>query len=220
VSVISPGFVIEQLPDRRDARRRFGLPDDTLCVAVVGSLTAGRGQDVVLRALAQLQAAGRDAHALVVGVPHPRTADIAYKERLVELATSLRVRDRVVFAGFLDDVRVAYAAADIVVNPARVSEAFGRVAFEALAAGKPVVSTRVGAIPELLTPEVHVLLVESGDAEGIARAVIRLADDAALRERIVAAGQCLVRERYSIEEGVDAFCRVVDGVVGGRPAIA
>ena len=71
-----------------------------------------------------------------------------------------------IVAGHSSDVADLYAAADVIVNPARFNEPFGRVPFEAAIAGKPAVVTRVGAIPELLRDGESALIVEPDDPAG------------------------------------------------------
>jgi glycosyltransferase involved in cell wall biosynthesis len=106
-----------------------------------------------------------------------------------------------------------YAAVDVVVNPARVSEAFGRVAVEALAAGRPVVATRVGAVAEVLRPGEDALIVEPDDPHAIAAAVVRLWRDPELRHRLVASGYERVRERFREDDAARAFVAVVKEVL-------
>ena len=178
--------------DGRAFRERHGIPESAFCVAVVGSLTAGRGQDLAVRALALLRESMPDAHLLVVGIPHPRPIDRAYAARLPRLAESLGVAGAVTFTGFVSEVADVYAAADVIVNPVRVNEAFGRVALEALVARRPVVAARVGAIDEVLREDVDALVVEPGDATAIASAVERLRRDEPLRRRLMEAGSARV----------------------------
>ena len=158
-------------------------------VLAVGSLTEGRGQDMLVRALPRIRAAVPGARCAIVGVPHPRPVDEAYAERLRRLPGELGIESDVRFCGALETMDDAYAGADVVVNPAAFArEAFGRVAFEALAAGRPVVSTTDGAIGELLRDGADALLVEPGSPEAIADAVVRLASDPELAEALVREG--------------------------------
>jgi glycosyltransferase involved in cell wall biosynthesis len=191
------------------------------CLAVIGNLTRGRGQDLVVRALPALAREFPHVTCTVAGTPLPRPDDAAYAEELRALAADLGVADRVTFAGFVDPISDVYAAADVVVNPARFNEPFGQVAIEALAAGRPVVATCVGAIPEVLRDGVDALLVDPDDPAAIARSVARLWSDAALRRRLVESGRERVRTRFDEERGVERFARVVaDLTANGRQGAA
>ena len=121
-----------------------------------------------------------DARLLIAGDPFPRPQDIAYRQYLVGLIAQLKLQRAVILAGYVDEIADVYAASDLVVNPARVNEAFGRVAFEAAVAGRPAVVTRVGAVPELLRDDESALIVAPEDSAAIAAAALRLLDDAEL----------------------------------------
>ena len=108
------------------------------------------------------------------------------------------------------------AAADVVVNPRRSGEAFGRVACEALVAGRPVVAMREGAVPEVLRDGETALLVAPGDSAALAGAAVRLLDDPTSRERLVAEGRRDVLRRFAPERSLAEFSRVVEEVAGAR----
>ena len=94
-------------------------------------------------------------------------------EKLKELRTQLGLTDVVHLIGFRNDVPALFAAADAVVVPS-TAESFGYVPVEAMASGRPVIASRVGGIPEVVTPDVG-FLIQPGDAKGIADAIEDLA---------------------------------------------
>jgi glycosyltransferase involved in cell wall biosynthesis len=199
--------------DRDAARARYGLHDASPCLAVVGSITRGRGQDVALRALEILRRRSPGARLLVVGSPHPRPVDRAFADELRQLARRLGVDDAVVFAGDCVERRAmadVYAAADIVVNPARFAEPFGRVVPEALVAGRPVVASRVGAIPEVVRDGVDGLLVPPDDPHALAAAAERLVREPELAERLVASGRRRVHAEFGHAQDLAAWRRCVE----------
>ena len=220
IAVIPPGFAPAARPtdSHSGLRERLGIPGDAFCLAVVGSISIGRGHDVAVRALPEIIARVPNAYCVFAGVPHRRAVDFAFRDRVLALVRSLDVANRAIFAGFVDPIEDLYAAVDVVVNPVRMSEAFGRVAFEALAAGKPVIVSRVGAIPELLVDGRDALLVRPDDPAALAEAVVRMAGDADLRNRLANAGGDLVRRRFREADGIRAFSVVVDDAVGGSTA--
>jgi glycosyltransferase involved in cell wall biosynthesis len=186
-------------------RRRHGIPDDVPLVLCVGSLSAGRGQDVLIEAMARMRRRTPDVRCALVGVPFPRAVDLEYERRLRAAAGT----SGVVLCGFEPRIADAYAAADLVVNPAHDPEAFGRVCCEALAASRPVVATRVGAIPEVLTDRETVLLVPPGDAAALAAAIGRLLSEPEFARRLAEAGRRDVLERFAPEPTLEAFKRLV-----------
>lgn len=95
------------------------------------------------------------------------------------------------------DKRAAFESADIFVLPS-YTEGFSMAVLEAMAYGLPVVSTRVGALQEVLEDGIHGFLVEPGDSKALARALQRLVDDAELRQRIGLANAHHARELYDV----------------------
>lgn len=213
-TTISPGIRPAELAaDRETSRRELGVVGAEPCLAVVGNIAHGRGQADLIRALPIIRRAFPRVRCLVAGATLDRQADRTYREGLERLIDDLGVRDAVTFAGFVDPVACVYAAADIVVNPARVSEGLGRVALEALAAGRPVVSTRVGAVPDVLRDGTDALLVPPAQPDAMAAAVVVLWKDRRLRERLVEAGRARVLAEFREEDATPRFLSVLDDVL-------
>jgi glycosyltransferase involved in cell wall biosynthesis len=204
------------LGSRERGRARYGLADSDVCILAPGAVTRGRGQDVALRALALLRQTLPSARLLIVGGVHPRAVDVEFARELRDLARALDVDHAAVFADPTDEMADLYAAADVVVNPARFAEPFGRVAPEALVAGRPVVASRVGAIPEVIRDEVDGLLVEPDDPGALAAAVARLASDETLSARLVAKGRERVAREFGYEQDLAAWSSVCETVLAGR----
>lgn len=115
--------------------------------------------------------------------------DAAYLERLKRLVRELGLERRVTFTVIpREELADRYQAADVVVFPTIWDEPFGLVPVEAMACARPVVATGTGGSGEFLGDGVNCLRVPPGDAESLAAAVRRLADDRGLRERIVRDG--------------------------------
>jgi UDP-glucose:(heptosyl)LPS alpha-1,3-glucosyltransferase len=163
-------------PDaRRELRAQHGVGDDELVLLFVGNDWEHKGLAFVIEAIAR---AGLDrARLWVVGGGD--------EERYGALARAHGVSIR--FAGRVRDTERWYAAADAFVFPT-LYETFSLVAYEAAAAGLPVVATRVSGIDELLEDEQAGLLVER-EAESIASALRRRDADPALRRRLGAEGR-------------------------------
>jgi glycosyltransferase involved in cell wall biosynthesis len=147
------------------ARARLGLNPSGRLLLTVRRLEPRMGIDELLRALPQLAAEQAVELAIVGAGPLER--------QLRRLAAELGVADLVRFAGRVDDAHLPdwYRAADVFVLPTVAYEGFGMVTAEALAAGTPVVGTPIGATPELLAPLDPLLVADSADAAGLARAI-------------------------------------------------
>ena len=160
-------------------------------VLFIGRLVPYKGVDVLLRAMARVQAT-----AWVVG-------DGPLRQALEGEAEGLGLGDRVRFLGSLPDADVvAYLhACDVFVLPSVThAETFGMVQLEAMTCGKPVVSTNLrSGVPWVNVHGETGLVVEPGDAEGLADALTRLLNDADLRERLGAAGRARVLRDFTLE---------------------
>jgi glycosyltransferase involved in cell wall biosynthesis len=219
---IYPGIASHHAEGDADALRSlYGLDGATPIIAVVGSITAGRGQDVAVRALGAIIGRLPAARLVLAGTRHPRAADHAYADGLQRLVNGLGLADSVVFAEFVEPVGDLYAAADVVVNPARFNEPFGRTAIEALVAGRPVVASAVGAVPEVLRDGRDALLVPPDEPYALAAAIERLVAEPRLGARLVSEGGRRARSEFGVERGVVAFQDLVDEVLAehaARPA--
>lgn len=127
------------------------------------------------------------------------------RDRLRRIAESLGVGERVSF-GCLDssELASAYRSLDCVVFPSEWPEPFGLVPLEAMECGVPVVGTGVGGSADITIDGVNSVLFRPGDAPGLAEAVMRLADDAALRRQLVQAGLSTA-ERYDVDRMAAAY---------------
>lgn len=178
--------------DRAASRVALGLPPEAFVVAVLGRIAAWKGQDVLLRALAQLPA---DAVALVAGAPWP--GDEARLGELHRLAAALGVGERVRFAGLLADPRPAYAAADVVAVPSTLPDPFPNAALEAAAAGCCVVASAHGGVTEMLADGRTGVLVPPGEAGALAGALAALREDPDRRAALGAAAAADVGRRFT-----------------------
>jgi len=182
----------------RDFRSALGLGSGERLIGTVGRLTPWKGQDDLLRAAALVAREHPEARFLVVGdcisSPAERAADVAFRDRLRALADELGIADRVRFLGYREDVAAVMNALDVFVLPSH-DEPFGIVVLEAMAAGRPIVATRAGGVPETVRDGSEALLVPWGHPASLAAAVARLLADEALAARLSRAA----RERVAAE---------------------
>jgi glycosyltransferase involved in cell wall biosynthesis len=160
---------------------RAGIID----VLYVGRLENRKGIDVLLAAAPSLLARFPDMLLTVVGDDAlPATGGASYRQ-IFERTADATLRQRVHFTGILSDAELErrYAACNIVVMPSRY-ESFGLVLLEAMRYGKPIVSSNVGGIAEVIRDGETGLLVPPGDAAALESAIASLAADASLRQRL------------------------------------
>jgi glycosyltransferase involved in cell wall biosynthesis len=166
--------------DRAASRARLGLAPDVPVVAIVASLHARKGHAVLLDALARLARDGLAPLCVAAGTgPEGESLD--------DLATRLGLAPRVRWLGRVGDVRPVLGAADVVVAPS-LAEGLGVAVIEALAAGRAVVASAAGGLPELVRDGVDGILVPPGDPAPLATALRRCLEDEELRRRLEQAG--------------------------------
>jgi len=120
------------------------------------------------------------------------------RETLIRLAGQLGVAERVTFAGFQRGTRAYYSLATIVAVPSH-SEGSPNVVLEAMAAGLPIAANRVGGVPEILEENVTGLMVESRNPQAMAKVLLRLLSDSALRARLGTAAKARAESAYTPE---------------------
>lgn len=168
-------------------------------VAILGRIADWKGQDVLIRALAEPALAEIGARAVIAGDAYPgeQAPDIA------GLARALGVEDRVEFLGFTPDPGQVLASVDAVAVPSTRPDPLPNSALEALAAGRPVVAAAHGGLREIVKEGETGFLVESGNPAELATALRRLADDPQLRRSMGEAAAADARARFTIDRMLD-----------------
>ena len=224
-----PFMSVEQLPvvysgvdtqrfrpglDGASLRREIGIAGDARVVAMVARFQRVKGhhtfQAMGQRILAELPdtrfiVAGDD----VFGV----AADQRYRDEILSQARSSAIlRDRLHYLGFRGDVESVYAAADVFVCPSDF-ESYGKANLEAMACALPVVSTRRGGPSETIAEGVAGFLVDPGDADALAKQVLRLLKDAPLRTVMGAAGREQVERNFSADAAAAAHSAIFEDLL-------
>ncbi|HWA97300.1 MAG TPA: glycosyltransferase, partial [Pirellulales bacterium] len=154
--------VVEPMIDRPAPQGRWTL-------GVVALFRPRKGLEVLLEAMAAIVARGSDVRLRAVG----RFETPDYEREIHALAERLELSKRIDWRGFQTDVNSELAAIDVLVLPSLFGEGMPMVVLEAMAAGAPVVATRVEGVGEAVRHEHDGLIVEPGDAESLAAALRR-----------------------------------------------
>lgn len=198
-------------------RHELGFPADAPVVCVVSRLTRQKGLEQFLEAAVIVRATHPQARFLVVGganKDHP-----AYWSVLTELAERLGLGDTVAFAGPRTDVPALLSASTVAVMPS-LNEALSNVLLESMAAGIPVVATRVGGTPEAVVDGENGLLVPPSSAPAIADAIRRVLDDPELGARLGAAARQTVHDRFSLDRMVSDTERLYASLLDAHHRVA
>lgn len=164
--------------------------DDRPLVGAVGRLYPEKGYDLLIRAVALLRDRGRRVFCAIVGDGPERAA-------LQRLIDGLGVGEDVGLVGRREDIGRILRELDVAVLSS-VREGSPLAMLEYMAAGVPIVATRVGGVPELIADGVHGLLVIPDDPGALAAGIERLLDDHALAQRLGAAAQARQRSEFDL----------------------
>jgi glycosyltransferase involved in cell wall biosynthesis len=195
-------------------RDRLGLAADDVVVVGIGRLLRVKGFDYLVAAHARAVQDLPQLRLVLVG-------DGAERGRLAEQVRELELGGSVRLAGTAgrDEIPAYLAAADVVAVPSvryeRYVDGLPNVALEAMGAGRPLVATDVGGLPELVRPGVNGLLVPEKDPRALADAILELARDPDLRERLGAEGRREIREERSWEAVGRRYVELYEAVSNG-----
>jgi glycosyltransferase involved in cell wall biosynthesis len=199
-------------------------PDDPINIVLIGRITPWKGQDVFLRAAAEVAKLWPQARFQIVGTP--LFGEEEFESRLKYLVTDLGLEDHVDFLGFRDDVPGLLATSTIVIHASTIGEPFGQVVIEGMAAGRPIVATDGGALREIVvsgeidappTPGETGVLVKMGDANGMAAAICMLLSNRKRAAAMGESGRKRVEEHFTIANTVRRIEEIYANILGLPP---
>jgi glycosyltransferase involved in cell wall biosynthesis len=210
---VDPGR-FETALDVAALRRSLGVAPDDVLAAVVARLEPQKGHDTVIEAAAALRERWPQLRFLFVG-GGSREAE------LPALVERRGLHDRILFTGFRTDSADLIRAADLSVLVS-TKEGLSNTLLESLAAGRPVIASRVGGNPEVVSPDVG-FLIPPRDAQALAAALSAALADPAAVTRMGSAGRDLVRRDFSVQRMVAETIALYDALEPSRamsPAVA
>ena len=192
------------------------IKENDFVVGVVGNVIPRKGQLHLFKAIEQIVAAVPNFKLVVVG---RFDTDEPYVKQMLRLQRQPALKDRVQFLGLRNNVQDYMAAFDLTVVPS-IEEPLGLVALESLATGTPVVASKTGGLPEIVTPDETGLLVPPKNPNELAQAIIAMAQDPATRQRMGENGRRFVQENFDPEKLARQVESVFLKLVKGKTAAA
>jgi glycosyltransferase involved in cell wall biosynthesis len=180
-----------------DFRRRYSIPPERAIVTQVSWVIPEKGISVFLETARLVTTQNRNVQFVLVG-------DGAYREQYMKDAAALGLEDRITWTGMVEDPfgEGVFSAADVVCQLSQWEELFGWMIAEGMAHSKPIVATRVGGIPELVSDGVSGFLVQRNDSGGAAEKLMRLVQGPELRREMGEAGRKLVADKFDLKTNV------------------
>ncbi len=197
ISVIPNGIELDEFKDlfgKKQSRKMLGLPADGLIIGTIGRPRPVKGFHFLLKAFVLLEKKVPDALLVFVG-------NGPDEGKLKKMALESGICQKIYFLDDRDDIPNVLPAFDLFVLPS-IWEGMGIVILEAMAAGLPVLATRVGGVPELVLPDVTGVLVAPSDPEAWIDPLKRLLEEPALRTRLGAQGRKRVEDLFNIQNTV------------------
>lgn len=184
-------------------RRTWNIGPNDVLVGMVGRVSAWKGQEVFLQALAQARVRAPELRGVIVGDIVPGEA--RFKDGLLALNADLGLAEQVVWAGFCPDAPQVMAALDVLALPSVRPEPFGMVVLEAMATARPVIAAAHGGPLETVVAGETGLLVPPADPSALADAMVHLATDPTLRAGLGARGRARAQAAFSFQTHLTAF---------------
>jgi len=178
-------------------RERYSIPTERTIVTQVSWIIPEKGIADFLEMARLVLRQNRNVHFVLVG-------DGVNREQYTKDAVSMGLDQHITWTGMVDDPfgEGVFHAADVVCQLSRWEEVFGWMIAEAMAHGKPVVATRVGGIPELISDDVTGYLVGRADVAAMSDRILQLLGDPALRARMGASGRDTVARKFDLRKNV------------------
>lgn len=192
--VVHNSVNLERFDQACDIRAELGLSPSDIVVTFLGQVRVQKGIDLFVRMAKQIP--GDDVKFLIAGeCRDPAKFEGSYTEQRLreEIGDDTRIR----YAGYRPDAQHLYRSSDIIVMPSRWGEPFGLINIEAGAAGKPIVSTRDGGIPEIIRHGENGFLIDRDDLTALTHYTRSLVENRQLRERMGRTARQTVEERFT-----------------------
>ncbi|MDR1453568.1 MAG: glycosyltransferase family 4 protein [Candidatus Margulisbacteria bacterium] len=193
IAVIRLGFELNKLqPAKNYWRRKYKLTPQTILLGIVGRLTAVKDHEYFLAIAREICRQTDQVRFIIIGGGELR-------EQLENSARDKGLRGKVFFAGFLNDARKIYSDLDIVVLTSR-NEGTPVTLIEAMACGKPAVSTNVGGVADIIEDNRTGCLAPQGQPKIFAQKILRLCRNKTLRKNIGQRAKKKILELYTVEK--------------------
>jgi glycosyltransferase involved in cell wall biosynthesis len=180
-------------------------------IGLIGRISPWKGQHIFLQAAALVLKRFPDARFLVIGAP--LFNEEAYDQEIRALVIQLGIENSVEFTGFCSDIPQIISTLSLVVHASTTPEPFGQVIIEGMAAGKPVVATNGGGVPEIVEDGSTGILVPMGDSAAMAAAICNILEN----PRHAAEMGVRARQRVENHFTVAATSRRVEAIYAKMP---
>jgi glycosyltransferase involved in cell wall biosynthesis len=186
-------FQIHNEPN--NVRKEYGIDRDCIVIACIARIEISKGQHFLIEAMEEIRNQINTTHLLIVG----DIFDEAYFNLCSKLVEEAGLKEQVTFTGHKENIPEILSDIDIFVLPS-TAEAFPRTIIEAMSMGKPIIATNVGGSAEAFEEGISGITVPPADPVALANAIMILANDGTLRQKMGVAARKRVEQMFSIEQ--------------------
>jgi glycosyltransferase involved in cell wall biosynthesis len=207
IEVIGSAVDLQKFKPPRDGvkfRRELGIADEIPLIGNIGMIRPDKGQLELVKAVPLVLQKRPDARFVVVG---QGTGILKRGINVRNAIDRAGLADKIIMAGYRWDTPEVFAACDMIVIVSLRTEASPIVLREAFASGRPVIATKVGDIPEIVRDRENGLLIEPGNPQALASAILEFISDPELAARCAANGLRYATENFSFDKMMDAKLR-------------
>lgn len=189
-------------------RKRYDVLAEETLLVFLSVATEQKGLHVLIRAFLQVSNICAKTRLMVVG-------DGEFLDDAKSLVKSLGLKDRVIFVGYVPHEQAPdyINASDVFVLPTLRQETFCMAMAEAMACRKPVIVSRIGAIPSIVHDGVDGFLVSPGDVEGLSQAIMRVINDVGLASEVSQRARTTIMNNYGVDRMVQGTVDVFEAAV-------
>jgi glycosyltransferase involved in cell wall biosynthesis len=202
--------------NRTEFRREIGVGDDAPLIGNVGMIRPDKGQLELVKSVPLVLEKYPDARFVIVG---QGTGILKRGINVRNAIDRAGLGDKIIMAGYRWDTPNIYAACDMIVIASLRTEASPIVLREAFASGRPVIATKVGDIPEIVRDRENGLLIEPGNTQALASAILEFIFDPELAAHCAANGFRYATENFSFDKMMDAKLRADLKIIRTKRAI-
>lgn len=199
--------------DKNKVRNELGINENTPLIAVIARISRVKGHKYIIEAMKDILSKYPDA-VLVIAGPKGKKTNAGLFEQLVSKTIKMGIKKSIRFLDFRKDIPEILAAADVFVLPSIGSEGSSRGTLEAMAMGKPCITTKVGILPELVEDGINGILIDRQDSNAIAGAVINILSDREKAGKMGEEGRKKILADYTddvmVQRTEDIYYRIVE----------
>lgn len=184
--------------DRLKVRAELGIPEESTVIGIAAAIRSWKGHEYILKAMPMILMEYPDTRLVIAG-----EGDLRY--HIEKIISELGLDKSVILTGHREDIPDVVASFDISVMASYASEGVPQFALQSMAAGKPVIGTDTGGIPEVVKDGINGFIIPPKDPAGIATAAKALLSDRALMEKMGEAGRIMAIKEHTREKMLDGI---------------